>query len=172
MKTYRPAATLALAAFASVLASGAASAAVSPQTATFDVSITIVNSCGITATPIAFGSQIDVVTAWEATGTVTATCTAKAPITVALDAGANGGTFAARKMKLTAGTDTIDYTLRSAAANGGSVYGDGTSTSALVFASTSTGAAQPFTIYGITASGQTLKSAGTYHDTVTATVTF
>jgi len=168
---------LLVAGLAAAIMAGSAQGAT--QTANLGVQIIIQNACTIAVTdPIDFGTQNEVnTTAWEDAGNVRVTCTAVAPITVTLDAGLNpvGGAtdFANRQMAL--GANRILYTIRTAPAGGGTVIGDGVSSgSAYAFSGNSTGnsAIQDIAVYGITASGQGAKAAGTYNDTVVATVTY
>jgi spore coat protein U-like protein len=157
---------------AAVLAIGNVGAAAPPTaTTTFQVTITIQNSCGITATDVGFGTFADASVAHNegSSGTVSVTCTGKGPIKVTLDAGANNPTFGSSHMNF--GANFVGYALYSAA-NGTGLLGDGVNGGTPVFNGTSTGALQNFTIHGYTDTSGGPVPDGTYSDTVTATVTF
>jgi spore coat protein U-like protein len=68
------------------------------------------------------------------------------------------------------GADTIDYNLYRDAAHT-EILGDG-SVGTFTIDSTSTGGADAFNVYGLTAAGQNPKPVGDYTSTITATVSF
>jgi spore coat protein U-like protein len=154
-------------ALAGSLLAGPASA--QTATATFEVSITVVANCTIAVDALSFGDVNDLTPAIAATTTGTVTCTGISPVSVSFDPGTGGSsTFATRQMALA--TDTVDYNLYADAAHT-EILGDGsTGTTTIDF--TSTGGADPFTVFGQTAPAQNPKPAGVYTSTVTATVTF
>jgi len=103
----------------------------------------------------------------DAQGNVVVNCTGVGPLDLQLNVGDGGGTLATRTLT---GPATIDYNLYND--NGHSVIsGDGT-TGQKLFSGNSTGAAQTFTVFGETASGQDPKPVGTYTSNVVATLTF
>jgi len=107
----------------------------------------------------------------DGTGTVTVTCTSGDATNITLGQGANaanGSTDAAplRQMK-DSGTDVLSYALYQDSART-TAWGN---TSATGVDETGTGAAQNVTVYGAVAAGQNVP-AGSYSDTVVATVTF
>jgi spore coat protein U-like protein len=144
-------------------------------TSSLSVTATVAANCSISTTPVAFGSY-DPVTAnatlpLTSTGTVTVTCTSGSTGTITLGQGANpggGSTDAAPARQLKdAGTDVLSYGLYQD--NGhvtpwGNTAGTGVS-------SLGTGTAASLTVYGSVAAGQNVP-AGSYSDTVLATVTF
>jgi spore coat protein U-like protein len=140
------------------------------QTTTMSVSATVTANCTVSATPIAFGS-VNTLSGSnvDANGTVTVSCTNGSPWTLSANAGGgSGATMAVRRM--TAGANTLNYTIHTTAGHG-TVWGDGTASTATL-GNTGTGAAQTVTVYGRVFSGQTGVPAGSYSDTVNVTVTY
>lgn len=155
----------------------AASSATHAGTATSNLSVTATVSanCTITTAPVAFGAYDPIVTnatnALNGTGTVTVTCTNGSAVAVTLDQGTNpaGGSTAAvplRQMK-DSGTDHLAYALYQDS-NRTTVWGNTVGTSV---SDTGNGTAQNLTVYGAVTAGQNVP-AGSYSDTVVATVTF
>lgn len=155
----------------------AASSASHAGTATSSLSVTATVSanCTISTTPVAFGAYDPIVTnatnPLNGTGTVTVTCTNGSAATIALGQGSNaagGSTDAAplRQMK-DAGTDLLAYSLYQDTGRT-TIWGNTVATSA---SDTGNGTAQAITVYGSVAAGQNVP-AGSYSDTVVATVTF
>jgi spore coat protein U-like protein len=162
---YCPAAILALAGL--LLPWGIANAAT--DTDTFDVTVTVITACDISATGHDFGTYDALSpTPLDSTSTISVTCTSGASYSVALNAGTTGGgTIPARLM--TDGSNTLSYNLYTNAGYG-TVWGDGTGGSAAV-AGTGSGGNQDLTVYGRMPAGQG-EPAGDYSDTVTATITY
>ena len=80
--------TAAGAALLAGLAFGAPAAQAATATTTFAVTLTVLNQCVVTATPLAFGSLALVGgTGGQATNTLTVTCTAGTPFTIGLNQG-------------------------------------------------------------------------------------
>lgn len=140
-------------------------------TDTFDVTITIENSCDLTtpATDMGFGTVQLLNTNYTATSTVSVTCTTDAAYDLALDEGENQS---ATTRRMTDGTNFVSYRLYSDAGYT-SLWGDDT-TFGSVNAGTGTGIEQDITVYGRVETGDnaTTPPAGAYSDTVTVTVTF
>src|SRR5258706_4206646 len=77
------------------VALSATPALTSTTTTTMAVTATVLSSCLVVATPLVFGNySSSSATPTDATSTVTATCTAGTPYTVALDPGTTGGATA------------------------------------------------------------------------------
>lgn len=141
------------------------------QTATdaFAVSITVENSCTIDVTDLSFGTTSDLTSSIAASTSGTVTCTGANPVSIAFDPGSGGGsTFATRQMD--SGVTTIDYNLYRDAAHT-EILGDG-SGGTFTIDFTSSGGADPFSVFGLSQGGQNPKPIGTYTSTITATVTF
>jgi spore coat protein U-like protein len=145
-----------------------------PQTTTFLVSATVIKSCVVTATALAFGNYDQIVaTATTGTSTVSLQCTNGAAAVMALNGGVNG-TLAQRKMKDSVSANDLNYQLYTSAANT-SVWGDGTGgTSTQTYNSINSATVQPFTVYGTIPAQQNVavSASNTYQDTITVTVTF
>jgi spore coat protein U-like protein len=83
-------------------------------TTTFTVSATVLNSCSVSATDLAFGSYDPIATSDnDATSTVSVTCTLLTPYHVQLNEGLNsvGGAVTARRMKGPGAADYLTYAL-------------------------------------------------------------
>ena len=159
----------ALTVFLALLLAGSTASA-QTATDTFDVTITVENSCTITVNNLDFGDVNDLTPIIAASTTGSVTCTAAAPVTVSFNVGSGGGTYVERLMAK--GADTIAYNLHSdAAATGANVLGDGSGVT-LTIGITSTGGADPFSVFGATVAAQNPKPIGDYSSTVTATATF
>lgn len=155
----------------------AASSATQAGTATSNLSVTATVSanCTISTAPVAFGAY-DPVSAnasspLDGSGTITVTCTTGSNGTITLGQGANAATGSTdgaplRQMK-DSGTDVLGYTLYQDSGRT-TVWGNtvGTGVSDL-----GNGAGQNLTVYGAVTAAQNVP-AGSYSDTVVATVTF
>jgi len=152
------------------LAIGGQAANAATATTTFQVTATVANACAVTATDMAFGAHNPTAgLATDSTSTVTVNCTLAVPYNVGLSVGAGAGaTVASRKM--TSGTDLLNYTLYRDALRA-DVWGVTIGTDTV--SGTGTGLAVPTTVFGRIFAGQgETAPAGSYTDTVTATVTF
>lgn len=156
------------------IAAASGSAVAGTATSNLPVSATVSANCTIDASGgVAFGAYDPIVTnkstALTATGTVSTTCTNGSSATITLDQGANAGTgstAAAPLRRMLAGTSNyLSYQL----------YSDSAMTTVFDGATgvgvTGTGAAVSTSVYGSVAAGQNVP-AGSYADTVVATVTF
>jgi spore coat protein U-like protein len=140
-------------------------------TANLGVSATVTNNCTISTAALAFGSYDPVVAHASAnldgTGTVTVACTKGATSTVGLGLGSNASGSARR---MTDGsTNYLTYELYSDSGrttvwgnSGAGLYSPGAAPSKV---------ARNFTVYGRVTSNQDVP-AGSYNDTVVATVNF
>jgi spore coat protein U-like protein len=154
---------------ASVPAVCSASATTNTSTGILAVSATVVNSCSVGSSAMAFGNVqgLTVSVPLNATGNVSVTCTNSAAYNVGLDKGLNGGSVTTRLMSDGSG-DTISYTLYrdpTRTQNWGQTVGTDT------VAGTGSGAAQSLSVYG-TIPSQNLHIVDPYADTVTVTVTY
>ena len=136
------------------------------------LSVSIISaSCIISTTPVNFGSY-DVFSAspTDATGLITITCneTPSPYAPVSIGPSPNSGGFNPRKMKLTSGTDLLNYNLYTDAART-SIWGDGTSGTVSVWRKFLKNKPENLTVYGRIPPGQDV-SAGTYTDTLTVTL--
>jgi spore coat protein U-like protein len=140
-------------------------------TANLGVSATVTNNCTISTAPLAFGSYDPVVAHASAnldgSGTVSVACTKGATSTIGLGLGSNAS-GSTRRMN-DGSTNYLTYELYSDSGRttvwgnaGGSLYNPGAAPSKV---------ARDFTVYGRVASNQDVP-AGSYNDTVVATVNF
>lgn len=147
----------------------AAPAMAQTATATFQVTATVANSCRIAASPIAFGAYDPLGgAAADANGAVTVTCTLNSLWWVGLDLGQSAGAGSAGARAMSAGGSFLGYDLYRDAART-QAWGN---TQAAGAGGTGSGAAQPVTVFGRIPASQTGVPAGSYADTVTATVNF
>lgn len=137
-------------------------------TDTFTVTATVENSCVVTANNLAFGT-VNVISGADvdATSTIDVTCTNGATYEVGLDGG--GAADVANRAMSDGGTGTLNYSLYS---DTGRTTNWGNTTGVDVVAGTGSGSAQTLTVYGRIPQGQTTVAAGSYTDTITATVTY
>ena len=134
------------------------------------VSATVTNNCTISTAALAFGTYDPVVTHastdLDGTGTVTVACTKGSTATVGLGLGANASGTTRR---LTDGSSNyLTYELYQ---NAGRTTLWGTGADLLSPVAAPSKAARNFSVYGRVASNQDV-SAGSYTDTVVATVNF
>lgn len=161
----------------------AAIPAFAADTTSFNVKISILKACTITAaaaTDVDFGSASSEATGnLDADGSVTARCTPLTPYSIALDAGANAGTandVNTRRMKNTDAAVTtnnyVAYQLYRDAART-QVWGSTAGTGGNVQAGSGTGANQAYPVHGRVADPSSNNAAaGDYLDTITATITY
>src|SRR5262245_34061530 len=140
-------------------------------TANLGVSATVTNNCTISTSALAFGGYDPVVanasTALDGTGTVTVACTKGTTATVGLGLGSNSSA-GARRMSDGAGS-FLTYELYQDASHT-TVWGNAGG-SLLAPAAAPSKNARNFTVYGQVAASQDV-AAGSYSDTVVATVNF
>ncbi|MGR2738491.1 Csu type fimbrial protein [Billgrantia sp. Q4P2] len=158
---------------AAALATGGAAVAQAQETANLDVSTTVVASCTIGTTALAFGDYDPInPAALDGTGTVSVTCTQDAPVAITLGQGNNpGGTSteaAPERQLIDSNTNLLTYSLFSDAERTTEWTNDATGN----VATTGTGAAEDHTVFGRIDGAQSTAPAGAYTDIVVATVTF
>jgi spore coat protein U-like protein len=156
---------------AGVLLALAGTAQGATKSSTFQVTATVSKNCVMSAAALNLGT-FDGTNDLTASSNITVNCTNGTPFTVDLDKGS--GTFAMRTLK--AGTDVLNYNLYTANTYA-TVWGDATGTTGHV-TGTGTGMGAPqtqtLTVFGrLRAVDNTGSfSAGTYTDTITATITY
>ena len=159
--------------FAALVLGAAAFAANSyaaQNTDAITVTANVTAACTISGSPLAFGNVSPLGGDVDGASTLTATCTNGSPYTIGLSAGTSAGAaVTTRHMTLTTGSTLLDYNL-SPVASGGINWDliGGTTTRA----GTGNGLAQAITVYGRIPGGQTGANAGSYSDTITATIDF
>jgi len=135
-------------------------------TTTFSVTATVTATCSVSATTLAFGTYAGTVT--SGTSTVSVTCSNSAPYDIGLSAGAGTGATVTTRTMTGPSSAALSYGLftdSAHATNWGNTVGTDT------VSGTGNGSAQSVTIYGLIAAGQ-LVAAGSFMDTITATVTY
>ncbi|GAP66686.1 putative spore coat protein, late developmental [Mizugakiibacter sediminis] len=148
------------------------------DSATFNVTATVINSCKVVAANnIGFGNYdpagANNTTPLDASGSVQVRCTKNTNAAVTLNQGANpatGSTCASPSRQMTdGGSNRLGYAIYKDAARSQPWGCDATNQASF----TSTGIASPITLttYGRVAAGQDVP-AGSYTDTVSVTVTF
>lgn len=145
-------------------------------TDTFEVRMDIVGTCTVlTASDIDFGRQLSTAGTHDQRGTISVQCTKDTPFTLGLDGGTTTGQVTARAMKnapiAPAQPVQIAYTL-SRDTFGGSIWGNDSSS---WYTGSGAGLGSAYAIdidvYGrATLVGN--EPAGTYRDTITATLTY
>ncbi len=136
------------------------------DTTTMAVSATVISTCSVTTSPLAFGNYSS--GAVNTTTPVLVTCSNGTTYTVGLSAGGGtGATVAVRKL-VGPSAATLNYSIYSDAAHT-TVWGSTIGTDTV--AGTGNGLAQTLTAYGRIPASQT-SSAGAYTDTVTVTLTY
>jgi spore coat protein U-like protein len=150
---------------------GSTTAAAATATANLGVTATVTNNCTISTVALAFGSYDPVVanasTNLDGTGTVVVACTKGATATIGLG---NGGNFSGGARRMADGSSNfLSYELYHEAGHttvwtttGGGLLSTGAAPSKT---------ARNFTVFGRVASDQDIP-AGSYSDTVVATVNF
>lgn len=138
------------------------------STSNLGVSMNIAAGCTVASGTIAFGTWTGTPGTVDQTGSFAVTCTNTTPYNIGFDAGLNGSSVAARRMKRGANADFINYTLfrdPTRTNNWGNTVGTDT------LPGTGNGNAQTISVYG-RVPAQTLGAPGTYTDTITVTVTY
>lgn len=136
----------------------------------FTATATVVADCTISATALDFGTVGTLTSNHDATSSLSVRCTSGAPYSIALNAGTGtGATVAARVMTRSSGTQTVTYQLFTDT-NRTRLWGDGTA-GTVQNTGTGSGNTQTVTIYG-RVPPQVTPQAGSYSDTVTATITY
>jgi spore coat protein U-like protein len=152
---------------ATVVVCGSANAGTA--TTTFGVKLTIQSQCKIvSASELDFGTSGVIDANIDQSNSLSVRCTKSTPYDIGLNAGANGGTVAARLMKGGPANDTIQYSLYTTAGRT-VVWGNTVGTDTV--SGTGTGAVQSYTVFG-RVPDQTTPAAGNYTDTITVTVTY
>jgi spore coat protein U-like protein len=160
---------------AALLVAASVSFASSTATSDLSVSASVADNCIISTSPLAFGSydpiSANASSALDNTGSVSVTCTSAASANVTLGQGSNadsGSTDAAPLRRMADGSSHyLSYSLYSDSDRStawGNTAGTGVD-------HTGTGESASLTVYGRISAGQNVP-AGSYSDTVVATVTF
>ncbi|SIQ71509.1 MULTISPECIES: Csu type fimbrial protein [Acidiphilium] len=143
----------------------------STATTNFAVTATVLKTCTISALPLSFTAYTGAVD--NSTTTISVTCTNGTNYNIGLSAGlANGATVSTRAMvcntSSTCGSSTLAYALYQP---GGTTTNWGQTIGTDTVAGTGTGTAQSLIVNGQIAAGLT-PEAGSFADTITATITY
>jgi spore coat protein U-like protein len=142
-------------------------------TTSVGTSTTVTAECTITTTALNFGNYDPVVVhaaaALDGTGTVTIICTKGAAATVALGSGQNAGRAAGTSRAMVSAGEYLGYELFQD--SGRSLIWGSAGSGVLAPPAAPSKAARTFTVYGRIPGGQDV-AAGTYRDTVIATVNY
>lgn len=146
----------------------ASAAGAGTETDTFNVTASVPDECVVSVDDLDFGSySVTAGSAVDATTTVNVTCSGGTDYEIALDSGTGSGASVATR-KMTSGANTLDYSLYQDASFT-QVWGETSGTN--TYESTGTGVAQSITIHGQIVGAQGA-AAGSYSDTITATISF
>lgn len=148
------------------LALAAASAHAGTATGNFDVTATVVDTCTISASDLAFGSYTGALL--DSTTTIAVTCTNLTAYTVEIDAGSGSGATTSVRRMTGPSSGLLNYALYQDAAH---LLVWGTLGALQSVAGIGSGASQSLTVYGRVPAGQS-PAAGSYTDTVTVTVNY
>jgi spore coat protein U-like protein len=163
-------------AVAAALSSDAPALAAGSATSNMTVSAEVSANCSISAGALAFGTYDPVVANASSggdlagTATLSVACTSGASATITLGQGSNaagGSTDAAPLRQMASGTDNLAYALYQDSGHT-TAWGNSAGTGEEY---TGTGSSTNVTVYGLVAKGQNVP-AGSYSDTVVATITF
>ncbi|MES2959430.1 MAG: spore coat U domain-containing protein [Pseudomonadota bacterium] len=133
---------------------------------TFNVTASVVATCSVSATDVAFGTYTGA--QLDGSGSISVTCTNLLPYTVELNAGIGAGSTVASRLMTGPSSQTISYSLYQ---NAGRTTLWGTTAATQSVAGTGIGTAQALTVYGRAPAAQT-PGVGSYSDTITVTVTY
>lgn len=128
-------------------------------------------ACTISTTPVRFGSyNVFSSTPSDATGSISVKCNERPPPTVTISIGQspNSGGFTPRKMKLTKGTELIEYNLF-IDTNRTTIWGDGSGSTSTVRRKHIKKKPVVSTVYGRIPPLQDVKE-GSYTETLTVTI--
>ena len=140
------------------------SAMAETATTTFNVTATVLNSCNVTATDLAFGDYDPTAGNVDSTSTITTTCTAGTNYSIALGQGQNTN----RQMKHASGPELLDYELYQP--EGYTIVWVDVG-GATVAQKSTTVVPVNYIVYGRVTGGQYV-TAGAYSDEVLVTVTY
>jgi len=150
--------------------SGAATYSNGTNTATFDVTLTLVANCVIAANPLSFGTNQGVLTSNVSVNTtLSVTCSNTTPYNVGLNAGTGTGSVGTTRFMSGTGANTATVAFNLFQASGSTLWGNTQGTNTL--GGVGNGAAQTLTVFG-QIPAQTTPMPDAYKSTITATVYF
>jgi spore coat protein U-like protein len=144
----------------------------STTTTTFQVQITLVSSCAISASNLNFGAGIGLLTsAVNGSTTLSVTCSNSTPYTVGLDGGTVSGSTVSNRLMAGTTTGNTSTTMQFQLYTDSGHSTQWGNSSGTWVSGTGNGAAQSLTVYG-QVPAQTTPKPDTYQTTITATVTY
>lgn len=153
---------------ASLCCLGAASANAAVATGSFQVRVTIADTCIVDSSPpLDFGSPGVLAANIDQTTIIGVRCSNSTAYNIGLNQGVNGSSVTTRQMKF--GTETINYSLFSDA---GRTTNWGETIPTDTVQDVGNGGVQNHTVFGRIPGPQTTPSAGLYTDTITITITY
>jgi len=172
MQTNRVA-TTALAAVAVAAALAAAAAPAATTTAAFGVQATLIDTCVVSATPLAFPNYLAGGGAVKGTATISLVCTKNAQYGVGLDTGSTTGTSYTQRLMANGG-HTLQYNLYTSNSYA-NVWGDGSGATQIV-SGNAAGFGTPITltVYGEVpdSTANQVAPPGAYSDTILVVLTY
>ncbi len=161
-------------AFAIVAALAVGTTTAATTTASLGISASVAAKCSVSTTAVAFGAYdplgTEATTPKDANGAVIVTCTKGWQNRIDLDLGANSPGPGVRRMLGSVAGNYLTYELYSDSA-GGTVWGSGAGNGFTPAAPAPDKNPQTFTVYGRVPAAQDV-AAGSYSDTITATVNY
>jgi len=141
------------------------------QTASLNISASVVANCTITTSPVAFGAydpvSANAATNLTASGSVNVACTKGTPATIDLG---NGGSFSGGSRRMASGTDFLNYSLFKDAALT-LAWGSGIAGGSTAAYTAATKAVTSVTVFGMVPAAQDI-TVGAYSDVVVATINY
>ncbi len=139
---------------------------ITTATAMFSVTATVVKSCTVSATNLAFGNYTGAQV--RSTSTITATCTSSTTYTVGLNAGTATGATVTNRSMTGPGSALLHYSLFN---NSGYTTNWGNTAATHWVSGTGNGTGQKLTVYGQIPVAQYV-TPGSYADTITVSVSY
>jgi spore coat protein U-like protein len=128
-------------------------------------------ACTVSTTNVNFGNyDVFSATPRDSTGMISVFCNARTTITAAIGPSPNSGGFSPRQMKLTTGTDLLNYNLYRNSTRT-QIWGDGTGGTYTLSWTVSRNKTVSRTVYGRILPLQDVP-AGNYNETLTVTITY
>jgi spore coat protein U-like protein len=155
------------------LLQGAGYARAATTGSTMAVSVTVNNSCSVSAAPMAFSTYVPGAGAILGATTVKVACTKSNPFNVGLGYGLTAGSSYTTRL-LGNGANTLQYNLYTSGSHS-IVWGDGSgSTQYVTGTGTGTATPVPLTVYGVLpdSAANQLAAGGTYSDTILVVIIY
>ncbi len=152
---------------------GAGHAAAATTGSTMAVSVTVNNTCSVSAAPMAFPSYVPGAGAIQGSTTLKVACSKSSAFNVGLGYGLTAGSSYSQRL-LGNGANTLQYNLYTSGSHS-IVWGDGSgSTQYVTGTGTGTATPVPLTVYGLLpdSAANQLAAAGSYSDTILVVIVY